>query len=157
VGTVGNALRGVFDRLHQGISPYSAALPILRLDVVAQSVINISFSLCHRPARLRPGLLAQEKADMRNLVFLGFIAILVFAVVGWFLDWYSFTGVKSENGKVNVQLQFDKDKIQQDVEKGGKKLNDTIDNFKKDQPANQSPKPEETKTHTSTKPPRWFN
>lgn len=94
---------------------------------------------------------------MRNLVFLGFIAILVFAVVGWFLDWYSFTGVKSENGKVNVQLQFDKDKIQQDVEKGGKKLNDTIDNFKKDQPANQSPKPEETKTHTSTKPPRWFN
>lgn len=89
---------------------------------------------------------------MRNLVFLAFIAVVLFAIVGWFMDWYSFPVVKTDQGKVNVQLQFDKDKISQDLEKGKNKFGNTVDQFRKD----SAVKPTET-SPTSKQTLPWFN
>lgn len=82
---------------------------------------------------------------MRNLVFLGFILLVIFLTVGWFLDWYSISKVKTDNGNSSFQVNFNDTKIKQDVEKGAEK-------FKKD----PQPKPTETKTASQTTS-SWFN
>lgn len=81
---------------------------------------------------------------MRNLVFLGFILLVIFLTVGWFLDWYSFTNVKTQDGKTSVQFNLEGAKIKQDLEKGAEK-------FKKE----PQPKPTETKSASQTT--SWFN
>jgi hypothetical protein len=81
---------------------------------------------------------------MRNLVFLGFILLVIFFTVGWFLDWYSFTNVKNEQGKTSVQFNLDGAKIKQDVEKGA-------DKFKKE------PQVKPTETRPASQTTSWFN
>lgn len=76
---------------------------------------------------------------MRNLVFLAFLALVVFLVTGWFMDWYSLTGVGGANGKTQFQFELDTSKIKQDLSKGKDKFNQTVENVKKDIPSKPSP------------------
>ncbi|HMP02296.1 MAG TPA: hypothetical protein PKD86_10155 [Gemmatales bacterium] len=76
---------------------------------------------------------------MRNLVFLAFLALVVFLITGWFMDWYSITGVGAADGKRQYQFEIDTSKIKQDLTKGRDKLNNTMDAVKQDAPT--SPRP----------------
>jgi hypothetical protein len=68
---------------------------------------------------------------MKNLVFLLFLGLVIFLVTGWFMDWYSFTGAPSENGKTTFQFEIDRSKIQQDFSKGKEKFDKTLDALEK--------------------------
>jgi hypothetical protein len=76
---------------------------------------------------------------MRNLVFLVFLALVVFLVTGWFMDWYSLTGVGSANGKTQFQFELDTAKIKQDLSKGKDKFNQTVENVKQVAPTKPAP------------------
>ncbi len=67
---------------------------------------------------------------LKNLVFLGFLALVLFLVVGWFQDWYSFSNGKNSSGKTSIEFDLDKEKIGQDLSKGKDKLDKTIDGLK---------------------------
>lgn len=76
---------------------------------------------------------------MRNLVFLLFLGVVVFAVVGWFLDWYDVTGVRNSNGKTSIQLEYNGSKVKEDLGKGVKKFNETVEQIRDEKkvPQNQ--------------------
>ncbi len=59
---------------------------------------------------------------MRNLLALMAFAVLVFAGVGWYRDWYEVTTKAADAGRHSVQIDFDRSKIMADVEKGIQKL-----------------------------------
>lgn len=54
---------------------------------------------------------------MRNLVFLLFLALCAFVVIGWFLDWYTIAGLQGSGG-AKVQIELHTDKIKEDIDKG---------------------------------------
>jgi hypothetical protein len=80
---------------------------------------------------------------MKNLISLLFLGLVIFAVVGWFQDWYSFGNVKNADGKTSVQFELDRSKIGADLSKGEDKLKKTIDGLKADDAkgASAAPKP----------------
>jgi hypothetical protein len=69
---------------------------------------------------------------MRNIVFLGFLALVVFLIAGWFLDWYSIKGAGTSGGKTNFSVEFDSNKFNADLQRGKQKLADTIDSMSKE-------------------------
>ena len=69
---------------------------------------------------------------MRNLFFLLFLGVFVFLVAGWFLDWYDINSVKTNDGKTSVTVDFNGNKIKEDINKGTQKLNDTWHNLQDD-------------------------
>lgn len=76
---------------------------------------------------------------MRNLVFLVFLALVVFLITGWFMDWYSLTSVGSAGGKQQFQFELDTAKIKQDLSKGRDKFNQTVENVRKEVPTKAAP------------------
>lgn len=68
---------------------------------------------------------------MRNLLTLLGFALVVFLVLGYFLDWYSFSTKPGESGTLSLQLDVNKKKIgedvQQGVQAGTKKVHELID------------------------------
>ena len=68
---------------------------------------------------------------MRSLLTLLGFALVVFLVLGYFLDWYSFSTTPSDSGKISFQVDVNKKKIgedvQQGVEAGSKKVHELID------------------------------
>ena len=74
---------------------------------------------------------------MKNLVFVLFLAVLLFAVVGWFLDWYSIADLHSSSGRHRLQIEVDTNKIRSDLDKGQAKFQETIERVQ--QGANNPP------------------
>lgn len=70
---------------------------------------------------------------MRNLLALLACGVLVFGVVGWYLDWYTISTTKTADGDRSVTIEFDKDKIIKDVEKKAKQGEEKlVDKLEKD-------------------------
>ena len=59
---------------------------------------------------------------MRNLLALFALALLVFAGVGWFRDWYQIKTGPADLGHQSVNIDIHGAKILSDVEKGIQKL-----------------------------------
>jgi hypothetical protein len=75
---------------------------------------------------------------MRNILALVGFVVVLFAGLGWYLGWYSFTFKPDTDGKVNIQGSIDAKKIGED----GKKFTDTvgkaIQNFSQTPPTGQT-------------------
>jgi hypothetical protein len=63
---------------------------------------------------------------MRNLLALAAAAILMFAVVGWWLGWYQITSTPDGTGHQNIHIDVNKNKISEDLKKGKAKLYDLL-------------------------------
>jgi hypothetical protein len=72
---------------------------------------------------------------VKSLVYLLFLGLVIFAVAGWFLDWYNIGDASNKDGKHHVSLDIDGNKIRQDLNKGEVKLQDTINKIEKEQAA----------------------
>jgi hypothetical protein len=60
---------------------------------------------------------------MRNLLALCGAAVITFACAGWYLDWFRVhPAPSSEEGKRSFQIEVNKNKISEDLHKGGSKL-----------------------------------
>jgi hypothetical protein len=84
---------------------------------------------------------------MKNLVFLAFLALVGFAVAGYFLDWYNISGSPTSGGQTRLQIDVDTHKIKEDLSKGQAKIKETIEKAR--QGADDDPSPEPV-----SKPPR---
>jgi hypothetical protein len=63
---------------------------------------------------------------MRNLLALFAFALLTFVAVGWYLDWYKIKADPAPAGHQNVTIDFNRDKIADDVQKGVKKSEEKL-------------------------------
>ena len=97
---------------------------------------------------------------MRNLVFLAFLALLVFAVAGWYLNWYSVAGTPTASGRTKIEIEVDGKKIREDtgkfIDKSKAKIHDSMEKTKENEAAAKEPvKPTAPKINeTPTKPPK---
>jgi hypothetical protein len=55
---------------------------------------------------------------MRNLLALVGLAVVAFAVAGWYLGWYNFKDQQDANGEHHVTIQVNTTKFTQDASKG---------------------------------------
>jgi hypothetical protein len=60
---------------------------------------------------------------MRNLLAMGAAGLLVFAGLGWYLDWYRLQTSTTPDGKRHIALDVDTNKVQTDVKA---KVNDYL-------------------------------
>jgi hypothetical protein len=71
---------------------------------------------------------------MRNLLTLLGFAVIAFLVVGYYLNWYSFSTPAADSGHTSFQVDINKKKIGDDVhqgvEAGSKKVHELIDGSK---------------------------
>jgi hypothetical protein len=69
---------------------------------------------------------------MRNLLALLAALLLIFAGLGWYLDWFKVKQHPSEPGHNNVSIDINTKKIGQDLHKGEQKLQQILDSAAKD-------------------------
>src|SRR5262245_64803652 len=83
---------------------------------------------------VEPGILFwnEEVHTMRNLLALLAAALLVFAGVGWYLGWYKISSTSDESGHRKINIDLDKNKIADDLNKGREKLRDLLTNKEKE-------------------------
>ncbi|MCS7167158.1 MAG: hypothetical protein RMI91_02640 [Gemmatales bacterium] len=62
---------------------------------------------------------------MKTLIYVLFLALCGFLVIGWFLDWYRIQDLSSSPGKYRLEIEIDAQKIRQDIERGRRKLEET--------------------------------
>ena len=65
---------------------------------------------------------------MRNLLALAALALLAFAVVGWYLGWYRLQTEPTGDGHRQVTIDIDGKKVGQDLKRGEEKLHDLVEN-----------------------------
>jgi hypothetical protein len=65
---------------------------------------------------------------MRNLLALVGGAVVIFAGVGWYLDWYKIKSDPAPAGHQNVNIDFNRVKIAEDVNKGIQKSEQKLQN-----------------------------
>ena len=65
---------------------------------------------------------------MRNLLAFLAAAVLTFAAVGWYLDWYKVSSDSGSTGHHNISIDFNKTKIADDVHKGVQKGEEKLQN-----------------------------
>lgn len=58
---------------------------------------------------------------MRNLLAFLAAAVLTFAGLGWYLDWYKVQSTPTLAGRTNINIDIDAKKISEDVHQGIKK------------------------------------
>ncbi len=75
---------------------------------------------------------------MKNLLAFVAAAVLMFAGVGWYLDWFQVLGGPAASGHYNVNLDFNAKKIGDDVKNGEEKVADAIDKASKDAAARKA-------------------
>jgi hypothetical protein len=76
------------------------------------------------PPETEPDLGGQT---MRNLLALLGAALVTFAVVGWFRDWYKIQTGPDAAGHREVNIDINGRKIKQDLNKGREKLHEVLD------------------------------
>jgi hypothetical protein len=59
---------------------------------------------------------------MRNLLAFMAAAVLTFAGVGWYLDWFRIQTAPSASGHQRVEVDIDSNKITSDIQKGSKEV-----------------------------------
>ena len=59
---------------------------------------------------------------MRNLLALLAAALLSFAGIGWYLDWYKVQSTTTKDGHRRVNIDIHSQKIGDDLQKGSEKL-----------------------------------
>jgi hypothetical protein len=64
---------------------------------------------------------------MRNLLAFLAAAILTFAGLGWYLDWYTISTSTADGGHRKVNIDINTPKIGEDFEKGGQKVREMIE------------------------------
>jgi hypothetical protein len=69
---------------------------------------------------------------MKNLLAFVAAAVMMFAGVGWYLDWFQVLGSTGASGHYSVNVDIDGTKIKEDVQKGEAKVADAIDKARKD-------------------------
>ena len=77
---------------------------------------------------------------MRNLLALLALAILAFAGIGWYLDWYKIKTEPAPAGHHHVNIDFNGTKIRDDSQKGVQRVEEKVQKFldKKDQGDNKA-------------------
>jgi hypothetical protein len=78
---------------------------------------------------------------VRNLIFVLFLAICTFAVVGWFLNWYDIVDVQQQGGRHRLQIDIDTQKIRQDLDRGQTKFKETLERVQQGTDVQQVPAP----------------
>ncbi len=68
---------------------------------------------------------------MRNLLAFLAAAVLTFLGVGWYLDWYHVRSSPAAAGHHRVDIDIDREKIVEDVQKGEQKLQNALEKDKK--------------------------
>jgi hypothetical protein len=77
---------------------------------------------------------------MRNLLAFLAAALLTFAGLGWYLDWYTISSTQA-SGHRQVNINFNTSKIGEDFEKGGQKVRKILEKSDKNAPeTNAAPK-----------------
>lgn len=66
---------------------------------------------------------------MRNLLALLALAVIVFAGLGWWLDWYQIRSQTGITGNQSVNIDINGSKISSDVRKGIQKLEEKKQRF----------------------------
>jgi hypothetical protein len=89
---------------------------------------------------------------MRNLLALLGAAVVTFAVVGWFLGWYSVKATPGKDGQTHVHIGLNTDKIKTDIDKGKTKLFGLIE-LSRHQSAGQAATPGGTEPSALPPPP----
>ena len=69
---------------------------------------------------------------MKNLLAFLAAAVLMFAGVGWYLDWFQVFNGPAASGHHVFSVDLDEGKIQADVKKGEAKVADVIEKARKD-------------------------
>jgi hypothetical protein len=69
---------------------------------------------------------------MRNLLAFFAAALLTFAGLGWYLDWYTISSSPEPDGHRQVNINLNTDKIEQDLEKGSQKVRNLLEKGKKE-------------------------
>jgi hypothetical protein len=76
---------------------------------------------------------------MRNLLALLGAAVLTFVVVGWYLGWYSFAAAPgSSPGHESVTIDIDRKKIDADIHKGERKVEEALEHAAQHETAKQA-------------------
>jgi hypothetical protein len=78
---------------------------------------------------------------MRNLLALLGLALVAFAVVGWFRGWYQFQTVTEPDGHRDVKIEINGPKIDKDVHQGAQTLEKAIESKINKTPGNTSSAP----------------
>jgi hypothetical protein len=68
---------------------------------------------------------------MRNLLAFLAAALLTFAALGWYLDWYNVTSTPLSGGHREVKINLNTPKIGEDFEKGGQKVRQMLEKTEK--------------------------
>jgi hypothetical protein len=78
---------------------------------------------------------------MRNLLAFFAAALLTFAGLGWYLDWYTVSSTAVSEGHRQLNINLNTAKIGEDIEKGGEKVREILEKSdKKQPPGNAQPK-----------------
>ena len=95
---------------------------------------------------------------MRNLLALSAALVLAFAGIGWYRGWYKVETEPASGGHQSVNIDFNRDKIVEDGERGVKKVEEKLQKVldhkqASDQPGNDTNKME-IKGPVSLSPPK---
>jgi hypothetical protein len=75
---------------------------------------------------------------MKNLLAFVAAAVLMFAGVGWYLDWFHILSGPTASDHYSVNLDLDAKKIKGDLQKGEAKVADAIEKARKDAAASKA-------------------
>ena len=69
---------------------------------------------------------------MRNVLAFLAAATLTVVGVGWYLGWYRVSDAPADQGRRNINIEFNTTKIREDLSKGGQKVQQILDNKRKE-------------------------
>jgi hypothetical protein len=64
---------------------------------------------------------------VKTIVYVMFLALCAFLIVGWVLDWYAVQDIRSTPGRHRLEIEINTEKIQQDIERGRKKARRNVE------------------------------
>jgi hypothetical protein len=83
---------------------------------------------------------------MRNLLALVGAAVILVAVVGWYRNWYSIETGPASGGHQSVNIEIDRSRISNDIQRGEERLHDALERSRKDSATPvEAPRKEPTK------------
>jgi hypothetical protein len=69
---------------------------------------------------------------MRNLLALIGAAVVLVAVVGWYRNWYTVETTAGGGGQQSVNIEIDRSRINEDIQKGSDRLHDALERSRKE-------------------------